>query len=136
MLWLYLNDSLLGVVYMKYKHYICKTNNKPHAMKIEALKSLSLESQIEYLESKSLLYRVVYIYDVIDSYSRIADVAELLLAYKPILTALKSVNEDLKNSTLGSKSNKDFKRSRIERIMKHNDLKPFFRDENLKVLGL
>ena len=114
--------------------YICKTNNKPPHMKIEALKSLSLESQIEYLESKSLLYRVVYIYDVIDSYSKLGDVTELLLAYKPILTALKSVNVDLKNAP--SKSNKDFKRSRIERIMKHSDLKPFFRDENLKVLGL
>lgn len=116
--------------------YICKTNNKPHAMKIEALKSLSLESQIEYLESRSLLYRVVYIYDIIDSYARIADVADLLLAYKPILTALKSVNEDLKRSTIGSKSNKDFKRSRIERIMKHGDMTPFFRDEKLSELGL
>ena len=105
-------------------------------MKIEALKSLSLESQIEYLESRSLLYRVVYIYDIIDSYNKLADVADLLLAYKPILTALKSVNEDLKNSTIGSESNKDFKRSRIERIMKHNDLRPFSRDEKLKLLGL
>ena len=103
-------------------------------MKIESLKSLSLESQIEYLESRSLLYRVVYIYDIIDSYARIAEVADLLLAYKPILTALKSVNEDLK--FVSSKSSKDFKRSRIERIMKHSDLKPFFRDENLKELGL
>ena len=105
-------------------------------MKIEALKSLSLESQIEYLESKSLLYRVVYIYDIIDSYNKLADVTDLLLTYKPILTALKSVNEDLKNSSLGSKSNKDFKRSRIERIMKHIDLRPFSRDERLKQLGL
>jgi len=103
-------------------------------MKIETLKSLSLENQIEYLESRSLLYRVVYIYDIIDSYTRIADVTDLLLAYKPILTALKSINEDLKNTS--SKNNKDFKRSRIERIMKHSDLKPFFRDENLKELGL
>jgi len=103
-------------------------------MKIETLKSLSLENQIEYLESRSLLYRVVYIYDIIDSYTRIAEVADLLLAYKPILTALKSINEDLKNTS--SKNNKDFKRSRIERIMKHSDLKPFFRDENLKELGL
>lgn len=103
-------------------------------MKIEALKSLSLENQIEYLESRSLLYRVVYIYDIIDSYTRIADVTDLLLAYKPILTALKSINEDLKNTS--SKNNKDYKRSRIERIMKHSDLKPFFRDENLKELGL
>ena len=105
-------------------------------MKIETLKSLSLESQIEYLESRSLLYRVVYIYDIIDSYNKLTDVADLLLAYKPILTALKSVNEDLKNSSLGSKSNKDFKRSRIERIMKHNDLRPFSRDERIKELGL
>ena len=105
-------------------------------MKIETLKSLPLENQIEYLESRSLLYRVVYIYNIIDSYAKIADVADLLLAYKPILTALKSVNEDLKNSTIGSKSNKDFKRSRIERIMKHNDLRPFTRDEKLKELGL
>lgn len=105
-------------------------------MKIETLKSLPLESQIEYLESRSLLYRVVYIYNIIDSYAKIADVADLLLAYKPILNALKSVNEDLKNSTIGSKSNKDFKRSRIERIMKHNDLRPFIRDEKLKELGL
>ena len=116
--------------------YICKTNNKPRPMKIEALKSLSLESQIEYLESRSLLYRVVYIYDIIDSYGRIADVADLLLAYKPILTALKSVNEDLKKSTIGSKSNREFKRSRIERIMKHGDMTPFFRDEKLSELGL
>ena len=105
-------------------------------MKIETLKSLPLENQIEYLESRSLLYRVVYIYNIIDSYAKIADVKDLLLAYKPILTALKSVNEDLKNSSLGSKSNKDFKRSRIERIMKHNDLRPFTRDEKLKELGL
>ena len=112
-------------------------------MKIEALKSLSLESQIEYLESRSLLYRVVYIYDIIDSYSKLGDVTELLLAYKPILTALKSVNEDLMHDIIlipprlsSSKINKDFKRSRIERIMKHSDLKPFFRDENLKELGL
>ena len=103
-------------------------------MKIEALKSLPLESQIEYLESKSLLYRVVYIYDIIDSYNKLADVADLVLAYEPILTALKSVNEDLKHTT--SKNNKDFKRSRIERIMKHNDLRPFSRDEKLKELGL
>ena len=112
-------------------------------MKIEALKSLSLESQIEYLESRSLLYRVVYIYDIIDSYSKLGDVTELLLAYKPILTALKSVSEDLMHDIIlipprlsSSKSNRDFKRSRIERIMKHSDLKPFFRDENLKELGL
>ena len=109
---------------------------KKTTMKIETLKSLSLESQIEYLESRSLLYRVVYIYDIIDSYNKLTDVADLLLAYKPILTALKSVNEDLKNSSLGSKSNKDFKRSRIERIMKHNDLRPFSRDEKLKELGI
>lgn len=105
-------------------------------MKIETLKSLPLENQIEYLESRSLLYRVVYIYNIIDNYAKITDVTDLLLAYKPILTALKSVNEDLKNSSLGSKSNKDFKRSRIERIMKHNDLRPFTRDEKLKELGL
>ena len=105
-------------------------------MKIETLKSLPLENQIEYLESRSLLYRVVYIYNIIDNYAKIADVTDLLLAYKPILTALKSVNEDLKNSTIGSESNKDFKRSRIERIMKHNDLRPFTRDEKLKELGL
>ena len=108
-------------------------------MKIETLKSLPLENQIEYLESRSLLYRVVYIYNIIDSYAKIADVKDLLLAYKPILTALKSVNEDLKSKhiiTIGSKSNKDFKRSRIERIMKHNDLRPFTRDEKLKELGL
>ena len=115
--------------------YICKTNKK-RAMKIEALKSLPLESQIEYLESRSLLYRVSYIYDIIDSYAKLADVTELLLAYKPILTALKSVNEDLKRSTVGSKSNREFKRSRIERIMKHSDMTPFFRDENLKELGI
>lgn len=105
-------------------------------MKIETLKSLPLEGQIEYLESRSLLYRVVYIYNIIDNYAKIADVADLLLAYKPILTALKSVNLDLKNSTIGSKSNKDFKRSRIERIMKHNDLRPFTREEKLNELGL
>ena len=109
---------------------------KKTTMKIETLKSLPLENQIEYLESRSLLYRVVYIYNIIDSYAKIADVADLLLAYKPILTALKSVNLDLKNSTIGSKSNKDFKRSRIERIMKHNDLRPFSRDEKLNELGL
>lgn len=109
---------------------------KKTTMKIETLKSLPLENQIEYLESRSLLYRVVYIYNIIDSYAKIADVADLLLAYKPILTALKSVNLDLKNSTIGSKSNKDFKRSRIERIMKHNDLRPFSRDEKLKEIGL
>jgi hypothetical protein len=104
-------------------------------MKIEALKSMPLESQIEYLESRSLLYRVAYIYDIIDSGARIADVADLLLAYKPILTALKSVNEDLKSSAI-SKSKKGFKRSRIERIMKHGDLAPFLREERLKELGI
>ena len=109
---------------------------KKTTMKIETLKSLPLENQIEYLESRSLLYRVVYIYNIIDNYAKIADVTDLLLAYKPILTALKSVNEDLMNSTIGSESNKDFKRSRIERIMKHNDLRPFTRDEKLKELGL
>ena len=101
-------------------------------MKIEALKSLSLERQIEYLESRSLLYRVVYIYDIIDKHPSLDEVKDLLLEYKPILTALRSINLEIKNNLVKNyESDKDFKRSRIVGILKHKDLAPLLRDVNL-----
>jgi hypothetical protein len=102
-------------------------------MKLENLKTLSLEQQVEYLESRSLLYRVVYIYDIIDKHSSLDEFKDLLLEYKPILTALRSINLEIKNNLVKNyESDKDFKRSRIVGILKHKDLTPLLRDEDLK----
>ena len=104
-------------------------------MKLETLKTLSLEQQVEYLESRSLLYRVVYIYDIIDKHPSLDEVKDLLLEYKPILTALRSINLEIKiNLVKNYESDKDFKRSRIVGILKHKDLAPLLRDVNLNKL--
>lgn len=55
--------------------------------------------------------------------------------YGPILTALRSINLDIKNNLVKNyESDKDFKRSRIVGILKHKDLAPLLRDVNLNKL--
>ena len=106
-------------------------------MKLETFRSISLEQQVDYLQSRSLLYRVVYIYNIIDMHPDpdFDKVTDLLLAYKPVLTALRSINND-RTQKIDFKDNKEYKRDRIKRIMKHKDLTPLFRDEKLKQLGI
>lgn len=88
------------------------------------LKALSLEQQLEYLDSKPLEQQVECIYDIIDKHPKLDDFKTLLMEYKLVLTALKSINEDIINNPINFKDDNHYKRNRIEGIMKHKDLIP------------
>ncbi len=83
----------------------------------------------EILRMKPLVEQVEYIYDIIDSHPNITDAKELLLEYKPVMTALRDINIKRQRANDSFKDNQELKTDRVKRILEHEDMADLVREE-------
>ncbi len=107
-------------------------NPKKFTIFVETIKQTDMTKELisaEILRMRPLVEQVEYIYDIIDSHPNIKDAKELLLEYKPVMTALRDINIKRQRANDSFKDNQELKTDRVKRILEHEDMADLIREE-------